>query len=816
MKTSHSFWKNFKPFYHRKSFLSAGLIFLGMMLMIGYAVMSAQQVPTEIEQPGTQPGEVATFTSPDNCDNCHDDSGDPDREDYPGFGWRGGLMANATRDPIFWGTLAIAEQDFIPNPDPNARGGAGDLCIRCHSVGGWLNQHSTPTDGSAITAQETDGIECEFCHLMVNPDQPTNVPGTTEVQNPPFIAYDETTGEPYYGTGQYVINGEGTRLGPYDENDANAKHNVYYSSFHRQGEFCGTCHDVSNPAVGDLAYNNGAMVPLEPGTFSGVVGGPIEDKAAFNNPPYKYGIVERTSSEWTASALDTFLVNDYLTLPADLRVPGGALDNAYHRAYDDLGDANYVNGDLRYFTCQTCHMYAETGLGCNKNGVPERTDLPRHDQTGSGYWMPDVIQYMDTKGTLLLGGGLDTTQNDALDAGQLRAQDMIQSAASINATQSGNDLEVTVTNLTAHKFISGYPEGRRAWINIQWRDSGGGLIREDGAYGQIGHTANDLDGTAHQVESLIDLYNTHVYEAEPGMDKEWADQLLSLGYDPNLALTYDRMTDLPVHTLQDLSNELTGSAYHTFHFVLNNVMVHDGRIPPYGFQYDQALTRSCLPVPDTQYGNPGAGGTFNYWDDVSFPIPADAALAEVRLYYQPTSWEYIQFLWLGNDGLSTFLGDEGINMLDGWLNNAQAPPLEVTSTTVSVTGPTVGGAPGEASHQNVPADQMLASLNHASHQIDITFTPACDATDHTIYYGALEDVSTYSYAGGICRIGADGLASFNPDLGNIFFLIVGSNDSVEGSYGKSYINQISQERPEATGIAPACDFPQDLAGVVCE
>ena len=88
MKNSLFFWKNFKPFYHRKSFLSAGLIFLGMMLMIGYAVMSAQDIPTEIEQPGTQPGEVATFQSPNNCDNCHDDDGDPDREDYPGFGWR--------------------------------------------------------------------------------------------------------------------------------------------------------------------------------------------------------------------------------------------------------------------------------------------------------------------------------------------------------------------------------------------------------------------------------------------------------------------------------------------------------------------------------------------------------------------------------------------------------------------------------------------------------------------------------------------------------------------------------------------------------
>lgn len=28
-------------------------------------------VPTEIQQPGTQPGQVGNLESPDKCDNCH-------------------------------------------------------------------------------------------------------------------------------------------------------------------------------------------------------------------------------------------------------------------------------------------------------------------------------------------------------------------------------------------------------------------------------------------------------------------------------------------------------------------------------------------------------------------------------------------------------------------------------------------------------------------------------------------------------------------------------------------------------------------------
>ena len=107
---------------------------------------SADVVPTEIEMPGTQPNEVGSFESPDKCDNCHAgyNNAEPDAE--PATGWRGAAMGNAARDPIFWATLAVAEQDFD---------GAGDLCIRCHSAGGWYGGRSTPTDGSGLAPMMT-------------------------------------------------------------------------------------------------------------------------------------------------------------------------------------------------------------------------------------------------------------------------------------------------------------------------------------------------------------------------------------------------------------------------------------------------------------------------------------------------------------------------------------------------------------------------------------------------------------------------------------------------------------------------------------
>lgn len=762
-------------------------------------MMAAPTVPTDVKQPGTQPGEVVSFAT--NCDSCHMNTPNPDYE--PSFGWYGSMMSHSMRDPIFWATVAIAEQDFLPHADPSQRGGVGDLCLRCHGPGGWLGGRSETTDGSLFTGADVRGVECEACHLMVNPDPPVNIPGTVEEYSAPFEAHDPATGEPYLGSGMYVINGNGTRLGPYAEGDEVANHAALGSAFHRSGDFCGTCHDVSNPAVGDLAHNFGAQLALVPGTYSSVPGDVVDNKAAFNNPPYKYGVVERTYSEWKASAFPTLQVNDFNSLPADLRVVGGIPEIAYHRAYDALGDADFVDGAVRTYSCQTCHMSAATGKGCNKNNAPVRTDLGRHDLVGGGYWMPDVIKYQDANGTLRFGGGIGSAVLAAMEAGKARAIEMLQSSATLSATQSGGDLIVRVTNLTGHKLISGYPEGRRMWLKITWFDGDDAPIATQGGYGAIGRTVQDLDGTVHQVESILDLDGTVIYQAKPGMDREWANQLETLGYDTDLVLEYDRMTDAPGMTLGQLAAMPAGTVEPTFHFVLNNVVTQDNRIPPFGFDRDEAERRNALPVPTTQYGDPAPGGSYQYWDERAFPIPVGAASAAIQLYYQQTSWEYIQFLWLENDGLSPFLGNEGERMLDAWLNTGMSEPVEMETTTV-VLG-TVSGVPGEAG-------TLLVARSVTPGSLDVSFVPACDATDHNVYFGDLAQVSTYAYSDVVCSIGATGDVTFAPGSGSVFFLVVANDGVREGSYG---LDSDGLQRPEDVGT-PSCDRTRDLAGVICE
>lgn len=649
-----------------------GKLILPIAVLAATSVYAAIVVPPEIQMPGTQSKEVKNFETPDRCDNCH---GGYDTSTYPqepSFGWRGSAMGNASRDPIFWATLAIAEQDFD---------GSGDLCIRCHSAAGWYAGRSTPTDGSGLFAGDGDGIDCDTCHKSTNPDQSEHI----GVYFPPFEPFDLLTDgsiEGYYGSGMLQIWGGADKLGPYTAADAQARHQRMKSNFHRSEDFCGTCHDVSNSAVGDLAPGNGAQ-PGNPAiviSSGGNLGGPIEEKAAFNNPPYAYGVVERTFSEFKASAFSGMTIANFGNLPADLQAVGGAIEQAANAA----GPTN-DDGTLRYFTCQGCHMKPTTGIGCNKK-APVRNDLAVHDLTGGNQWIYPLIHYQDQKGTLRLGGGLTTTQLAAMKAGTIRAENSLKSAITMEV--NGNNLRLV--NLTGHKAITGYPEGRRMWLNIKWYDVTGALVREDGAYGPLvdGNGApvtviNPATGTPVRVESLLDLHdpNTKVYEAHYGMTKEWADTLLAAGYPASLVLSYDRYTGAPDFTLADLAALAAGESHETFHFVLNNNVVKDNRIPPYGMSYEEAQKRNALPVPADQYGNPGAGGVYNYWDDVTLNPPAGATYAEITLNYQGTSWEYIQFLWKANSGANQFLGQEGVNMLDAWLNTGMVRPFAMATAS---------------------------------------------------------------------------------------------------------------------------------------
>jgi hypothetical protein len=605
-------------------------------------------VSTDVQFPGTQPLQAYLLGGLPNCDGCH---GYYDPNVEPVENWMGSMMSHAGRDPVFWAAMGVAEGDFP---------GAGDFCIRCHSPRGWHEGRALPSDGSSLnTTTDQNGVECGICHNMVNP----NTQEHAGIQSAPYLAHDGGTPPTgYNGSGMMVLAGNATRYGPYA--NTTAGHSFVQSLFHRSSALCGTCHDVSNPVVGDLAPGNGAQTPLAAGQYSGIPGTPVTTKAAFLNFPFQYGIVERTFSEHMASAFPTTPVSSYASLPADLK--RGALKRANTQAQLAGQGGNYEDGTTRFFTCQTCHMEPVIGEGTAFGISPIRNDLPLHDLTGGNTWAPDAIRWLDGQNRLALGGGITPNQSAAMDRGILRARGNLKRAAALDIAPNS----VRITNLTGHKLISGYPEGRRMWLHTVWKNESGTVLREDGSFGSFTTTVN---GTNYTVSSITDP-NARIYQAKMGMTQDWALQLLGLGVSPVLPLSFDRVTGAPTLTLIQLASAAPGTVHETFHFVLNNKLIADNRIPPYGFDYNEAQTRNALPVPASQFGNPGANGTYQHFDDVPLTPPNGATRAEVELMYQTASWEYIQFLRLANPGTNAFLQMRGIDLFDAWRNTGQSAP----------------------------------------------------------------------------------------------------------------------------------------------
>ncbi|MDH3890077.1 MAG: multiheme c-type cytochrome [candidate division Zixibacteria bacterium] len=512
------------------------------LLIVGGALMAWAQVPTTIDDfflPGSQPGETGNLETPDKCDNCH---GGYDPTVEQAFVWRGSMMSQAMRDPLFLATMTIANQDA---PE------SGDLCIRCHTPQGWLEGRSIPTDGSALTASDREGVTCDFCHKLVTPSPVgVNPYPNDSAYNAETFAADQnylatmSTIPTHAANGMYITDSDNSKRGPYVE--AEARHQYLYSPLHPSSALCGTCHDVSNPAF--TRDSSGAYVP---NTF----GSPAPD---FD--PRSMFPVERTYSEWLHSAYNT---------PEGVYAPqfGGNKDTVR--------------------TCQDCHLKDVTGVGCNKNGAPERDDLPLHDMTGGNTFVPLIIESV-------FPGETDPA---ALDAGIARARGMLQKAASmqLTVTESGDSLALTVrvVNETGHKLPSGYPEGRRIWLNIQVFDSSDQLIYESGAY----------DSTT---AVLTHDAAAKVYEIKPG-----------------------------------ISNSLSGiiglPAGPSFHFVLNDTVYSDNRIPPRGFTNVDYTTIQSPPVAYSY-----ADGQF--WDDTDYMISPGAVRIFAKLLYQTTSKEYIEFL----------------------------------------------------------------------------------------------------------------------------------------------------------------------------
>ncbi len=597
-----------------------------------------------VRMPGTQPGQVVDLESDKQCLSCH--AGGL----YEMEKWQGSLMAQAGRDPLFWAGLTVAAQDAIwALGTPNA----ADICIRCHFPQGWMDGRSDPVNASLMRGEDYEGVTCKVCHYMYDPFFETTYNGSRE-GNDWANYWDETgalaqteaaktyradtnaaalityfNGNPFFSnnvpaSATYLENGGGhmflitdnldtrksdAKRGPFA--DADGKHEQLYSRYHKSKYFCGTCHDISNPALANIDYigtnaSHGVILPSE------------------SQPAYSYAHVERTFSEFMLS---------------NFGLQGGAEGTGpYHPSQFSTSRAGN-----KIATCQDCHFRDVDGTKAANSGVVRPNNstthpmsgVPAHRMIGGNLWVPYLLasivptspNYDATNEALLKQGPaaltLDFSQGMALNPTILletisESAQMLQDSISMtNANYSLESSEFTLRlqNHTGHKLISGYPEGRRMFLNIK-------------AYAndQLIYEINPYD---YNVGTLKGLQNS---QSSPELSdwEEYEDELVYEVHQGSTILGVDE----------------------TFHMALATHRYKDNRILPRGFRVEEAAQRLCEPVwhghSDTNFHS-----SENYYtqaeyeggyDEIEVDLPEGTDRIEAALYYQTTSREFIEFL----------------------------------------------------------------------------------------------------------------------------------------------------------------------------
>ncbi|MFK8013401.1 MAG: hypothetical protein AB8B80_15275 [Marinicellaceae bacterium] len=541
---------------------------------------------TDFTPLGTQPDLSFDLESASSCSSCHGGAtADPSDNEYMPFAtWAGSMMANSARDPLFWAAVDVANQD-IP--------GVGDFCIRCHTPMGFYNGHTK--DGTGDPSYYNG---CELTGSVVASESKLN---DYQGINCHFCHRQEENGpnnEPQIIQNSNVwiddevcdnpelgsANGP-CRKGPYDDYATNPEVGSPPHEWERS-------NFLSESEFCGSCHNVSSPEILTDGVLSFA-------KSLIDTDGNDTGIampIERTFNEWKSSMFSDLIFTDG---------NGG----------DEITEFPHI---VKGETCQTCHMPKSESLdarACVFNGLGARAgELSTHEFAGGNTWMPEVLKNL--YGEELSTGNFD--RSAAFDRTIMAAMNMLQNKSALIETEISNqtdsliNVNVKVTNLTGHKLPTGYLEGRRMWINVVASDDNGAVIYENGGYDE--KTAE------------LDLTGAKVYESIQGI------------WDGNSCVTSE---DIPNPDGKGLISR------KLFHFVLNNCIEKDNRIPPLGFTGINDI--EMQPVNYSYPARPGYPNQSVNYDITPYEItiPKGAALpitVTSTLKFQVASKDYIEFL----------------------------------------------------------------------------------------------------------------------------------------------------------------------------
>jgi len=489
------------------------------------------------------------------------------------------------------------------------------------------------------TVAEADNVLiCKQCHHSTLPSRPVNIfsewSGSMmahSARDPIFYAalavankYNSVTGNAH---GEYCIRCHSPNGWLAGHSEDYTGQSLIGTDF--DGIQCDYCHRSVDPLNPDstVPHLNGAVPGYGNGMhvfqrYASPKRGPYDSVSAphptrydaFQNSSELCGVCHDVSNAFYAQNVNIQAPHEYAPL---------------ERTYSEWFMSWYATqGDSG--TCQSCHMTITTGYGCVFTSSPLRTNLAKHDLTGGNTFVPDILpDFSDIFPT-----PFDTT---SLAAGKQRATATLQRAADVSITSSreGDSViaDVRITNLTGHKLPTGYPDGRRMWLNVIGRNAQGDIVFQSGSY--------DADSAILAHDNQL-----KVYEAIHGLTNARA---AAYGMSPG----------------------------PTLHFVLNDTVLFDNRIPPKGFLNVAFQSRYAEPVGVTYADS-------QYWDITRYILPGTVTEVTANLFYQTISKEYIEFLRDENIGNTYDFNNWGSRLYSSWESRGKSQPVLMDSITVPV------------------------------------------------------------------------------------------------------------------------------------
>ena len=642
----------------------------------------------------TAPAPYNVFEFVVTCAACHGGTIDQNAGHFGN--WAGTSMASAARDPVFRANQ-IGVNNIVKSV--TGEDGAGNMCMRCHSPNGWMSGRFDPTlagnaEGrtmihSILLSTDDEGILCEFCHRTIgnvtfkrgdlDPNDPVwnMMAGISDWPHAggPYVDQDGSptiaTGNPY-GDTTLQLNDGMTYVGKYS-----GSVDIWTSDTPLPGTaYTGQTYGVYPPGwpnAGETVISPDGSVPIH---FEAPIGPPTNPDGTYNYQAQGISLEHPTAGD--RPSLDPVPIpddNQFLRSSEfcgschDLVVPILNHGMPEQRTYTEWKFSDFGTNNVR---CQDCHMPTQmheyddnTAVSLNPDpalagwfpyGKDRNPDggTAFHKFAGANRDLPMMMKELYPEPDLEVIGavtgndtrifpGMLSTRDPMYDRAQRNSEIMLLDAVDVAISQpptpvSGDiwEVKVKVTNNSGHRIPSGYPDGRRFWIDLQVSD-GSGIVYQSGYYDAAEAELLTAPGQAFNraLAPLIDATNpadnaVMVYERVTGTCVD----------DTGTAIFPDPTAGEPV--------SCTASPALT-----NNFILFDNRILPKGFNYaalSEAGVKFWNYVPDTmvpieeQARYPDGQN----WDEVTYrfiaPAGATALNARAEVYWQTHTREFMEHL----------------------------------------------------------------------------------------------------------------------------------------------------------------------------